>query len=77
MIVQSLHTLVKDFLLENSHLLLLRVQSGKEMLALANDQLARSCFNFGEAMTCATTRMLGDMHGAAAVTAYFEAIILY
>jgi hypothetical protein len=43
--VQFIHASVKDFLLENSTLLLPQSSCRKEVLAKANDVLARSCFN--------------------------------
>ena len=44
--VQFIHASVKDFLLENGTLLLPHLSCREEVLATANNELARSCFNF-------------------------------
>lgn len=44
-IVQFIHASVKDFLLENSTLLIPHLLRHEEVLAIGNQELARSCFN--------------------------------
>ena len=44
-IVQFIHGSVREYLLENSTLLLPHLSNREQVMAIANDELARSCFN--------------------------------